>query len=114
MEGGRKHGQDVEPHFVAVDARVGTDGFVNPTAIHWDDGRTFVIAGVVGTRPVTVNIGGRCRHALKYTVLIGRNAKELYREGGRWFVMTPIEHAYDELCQLPEQRAADWPATWRR
>lgn len=74
--------------FVNVVEGVVKDELVYPTTISWDDGRRFSVE-VLGD-PVRA----RCEHtdgyAMRYSVLVNRNARRfIYRDGkGRFFVET--------------------------
>lgn len=68
--------------FVDVQCLCDTDGITQPVKICWDDGRSWDIKKVLHT----------CKAAhhefegIRYTIMIGRAVKYLYRDGSRWYV----------------------------
>lgn len=70
--------------YVEVAVEFDTDGRMTPTAIKWDDGRTFEITRVVECRrAASLKVGGT---GLRYLCEIGGNKTFLYFEDPAWFV----------------------------
>lgn len=85
--------KNTERIYVKVDSSFDKTGYMQPTAITWDDGRIFKIDTVRDFRPagtVGADVPGDC-----YTVVINGQQKHLFFEHsdplfkstlGRWFV----------------------------
>ncbi len=72
----------MEKLFVGVCCMHSPDGTVEPTQLVWKDGRAWDIRKVIHVaRPAENEFEG-----IRYTVLIGRAEKHLYRIGSRWYV----------------------------
>ena len=70
--------------YVEVTVEFGTDGQMTPTAIKWDDGRTFEITRVIESRrAASLKVGGT---GLRYLCEIGDNRTFLYFGDPAWFV----------------------------
>ena len=69
--------------FVRVDCRKSRDGTEKPSVIYWPDGRNWKIKRVLHE---TV-LEGADFEGIRYTILIGRAEKFIYRNGEGWFVV---------------------------
>ena len=68
--------------FVDVTSVSYSDGTVRPLLIRWPDGRTFEI-----TRTLHVAaLAAEEYEGIRYTVLIGKMERYIYRIGSRWYV----------------------------
>ena len=82
--------------YVRVNATIDKTGYMLPTSITWDDGRTFPIDSIISVRPassVIPHLSGDCYH-----VMIHGEQKHLYFDRvtwanggviGRWSVLIP-------------------------
>lgn len=68
---------------IDVESETRQDGVLIPKVIHWRDGRKFNISRVVffGDSPVCEYKG------IRYTVIIGRSEKYIYRIDRKWYLM---------------------------
>ena len=66
---------------VRVDWEETEEGEMMPLVIRWDDGRVFPVDRV---SHVCVSPDGEY-DGIRYTVLIGKRERYLYRDGNRWY-----------------------------
>ena len=72
----------MEKKYVSVNVDVDKDGVIRPLRILWDDGRQWEVAKVLHTCAAShYEFEG-----IRYTVIVGRAVKYLYRGGQRWYV----------------------------
>lgn len=70
--------------YVEVAVTFDTDGRMTPTAVTWDDGRTFEVTRVIESRrAASLKVGGT---GLRYLCEIGTSRTFLYFEDPAWFV----------------------------
>ena len=72
----------MQKKYVSVNADVDTDGVIRPLRILWDDGRQWEVTKVLHTCTASYNEF----EGIRYTIIIGRAVKYLYRDGQRWYV----------------------------
>lgn len=73
-----------EKKYVKVASVTDEDGRITPTAIEWEDGRTYEIDQVLDVRQAaSLKVGGT---GVRYCIRIGNAKTFLYHEDPRWFV----------------------------
>ena len=74
----------MKKHYVEMICHIDTAGEPSPTRIIWPDGRSWGINCVLqtSTSPFGEYEGTR------YIVLIGNLVKNIYEDGGRWYVLS--------------------------
>lgn len=68
--------------FVAVQCAVDPEGIIMPICIQWADGRCWNVKKVLHTCTASHNEF----EGIRYTIMIGRAVKYLYRDGPQWYV----------------------------
>lgn len=58
-------------------------GFIRPTKIHWEDGRSWKISQVLHMS----TFADEDFEGIRYTLLIDGAEKYLYRDGTKWYVV---------------------------
>lgn len=72
----------MEKKYVTVTVEVDADGIIRPLMILWDDGRQWKVTKVLHT----CTPSHREFEGIRYTIIVGRAVKYLYRDGQRWYV----------------------------
>lgn len=71
--------------YVTVDFENGLGSAVRPKKIYWPDGKSWEITRVLFASDAPVGE----YEGIRYTVVIGSAQKYLYKDGDRWYVMSP-------------------------
>ncbi len=70
--------------YVDVVAKIGSDGFVTPLTVIWEDGRRYEIDKVIQVaRAYASKAGGT---GIRYTISVGNKITYLFEDEGKWFV----------------------------
>lgn len=72
----------MEKKYVSVNVDVDEDGVICPLRILWDDGRQWEVSKVLHT----CTASHHKFEGIRYTIIVGRAVKYLYRDGQRWYV----------------------------
>ena len=73
-----------EKRYVKVASVTDEDGCIVPTAVEWEDGRTYEIDKVLDARQAaSLKVGGT---GMRYLVRIGNATTYLFYENPRWYV----------------------------
>jgi len=70
--------------YVPVTLKVGSDGFMRPLSITWEDGKVYEVTQIRDVRrAASLKAGGV---GIRYTCVIGKQETYLFQEENRWFV----------------------------
>ena len=73
-----------EKRYVKVSSVTDEDGRITPTAVEWEDGRTYEIDKVLDARQaVSLKVGGT---GTRYLIRIGDATTYLFHENPKWYV----------------------------
>ena len=78
----------MEKKYVSVNIDVDKDGVIRPLRILWDDGRQWEVTKVLHTCTASHHEF----EGIRYTIIVGRAVKYLYRDGQRWYSDPPSIH----------------------
>ncbi len=71
--------------YVTVDCEAGYGAEVRPIKIYWPDGKSWDIRRTL----IACESAAGEYEGIRYTVVIGSAQKYLYKDGDRWYVMSP-------------------------
>lgn len=70
--------------YVDVVAKIGSDGFVTPLTVIWENGRQYDIDKIINVqRAYASKVGGT---GIRYTISVGNKITYLFEDEGKWFV----------------------------